>query len=284
MTALTTNEAVFLGTVLEGFFYGIYCLAFILYLNLRDPKRHATNLIYPLAGMFILCTSLMCIDFTQQFLNLFRKTAANRPLRVTLNDVTSTIYVFVDTISQCVLIYRCWVMWGRNQWLLIVPSFLTFTSFATGITLVIVISRKVVPDWVTQFYVASFSISLAVNSVVTGLLILKLVLMLRESSFGSTKFTLRRLIPLIFETGLLTFIGQLTWVVLIKLGNPGLNTIFAPLTMIYGLTPTIVIVRVILGRSFEPGTTNVVESALNFATRSSPTSSSTVLGIGKQEE
>ncbi|KAF8164323.1 hypothetical protein BJ912DRAFT_935017 [Pholiota molesta] len=76
---------------------------------------------------------------------------------------------------------------------------------------------------------------------------------------------LRPLISIFIESGMLTFFSQLTWVVLFQLQDTGFNSIAGPGTMIYGITPTLVLVRVAMGRSYEGKATTVVHSSMPFA-------------------
>ena len=90
-------EATFLGTVLEGVFYGnlyykyddhasvpehlsplgLYCVVFVLYIRVHLSKKsdHRNFLIYPISTLFLLCTTFFALDFTQQYLSVVSKTS-----------------------------------------------------------------------------------------------------------------------------------------------------------------------------------------------------------------
>ena len=79
-------EATFLGTVLEGVFFGnlyykyddvsslnffhiylgLYCIIFVLYnrVHLSKKSDHRNILIYPISTLFLLCTTSFALDFT----------------------------------------------------------------------------------------------------------------------------------------------------------------------------------------------------------------------------
>jgi len=273
MARLTEGEATLLGVLLDSLFYGMYCVVFVLYLHVqkRGPKN---RLIYPLSILFFLTTIYYILGSNEQFSIIFNPGGRRSPVSYNLNLATTTLYCFIDAISQGILIYRCWVMWSGKAWLAIIPSILVFVSFTTSMTLVIELGTGrahpetyVYPAWFFQVGVASFSVSLAVNALVTGLLVLKLILIHREltrTAVGPTR-DLRPLISFLVESGMFTFVGQLIWVVLFKLQDTGRNSMDSTVTILYGITPTIVIVRVAMGASYENNTMKApIHSGLVF--------------------
>lgn len=83
---------------------------------------------------------------------------------------------------------------------------------------------------------AAFSISLAVNTCTTALIVGRILMMSRQAvaapSVGNKH--VRTAIALLIESGLLTFLVQLSWVVLFSLNrHPGFYLIGGPTTMIY---------------------------------------------------
>jgi hypothetical protein len=274
MPALSANEAIFLGTVLEGVFYGVYCVIFTQYINITN-KRGTSRLKYPLIILFALCTCFISADFANEFIIIFRFTSQRGQLASSsLTVATDALYCFIDFISQGILIYRCWVMWDRNPLFIVVPSILAITSFVLALTVTIeqgIVGLGVVPNWFLRMALGSFSISLCVNAVVTGLLVLKIVRIHRELvSIGPRTrgmYNLRPLISIIIESGMFTFVAQTLWVVFVRLesdGNTGFGAVDSPTTMIYGITPTLVLVRAAMGRSYD---TTVIESNIEFSTR-----------------
>ena len=92
------------------------------------------------------------------------------------------------------------------------------------------------PVWFSRMGVASYSIDTAVNGIIAALLVLKLIAVHREDTRSSPASCPRNLISmpsLLMETGMFMFIGQLVFVILFKLQNPGFNSIASPMIMIY---------------------------------------------------
>ncbi|KDR68897.1 hypothetical protein GALMADRAFT_145919 [Galerina marginata CBS 339.88] len=275
MVGLDEKESLVLGAILESIFYGAYCILFAQYLNLR-AKSGGTKLV---------------------FLDVLRSDAPNASsIDFGTTVALSALYSCIDFISQGVLIYRCWVVWGGNPFLIIIPSILAFTSFTIAITLVGEIisvgnGEGGLPPWFTPLGTTSFSVSLSVNTIITGLLILKLVDVHRRlgkghDHSGSGGLKLVQLISFLIESGMLSFVTQLIWVVLFSLEdkNFGSDAIGGVTTLACGIAPTAVIVRVSMGRSYETRLTNVSASALNFSAPMSVHAASVTATSGGQEQ
>ena len=142
--SLNIIEASFIGTVLEGVFYGklyyiydvpcfqfiaslgLYCIIFVLYCRVHASKKcdDKNILIYPITLLFVLCTVFFALDFTQEYMTVVSKTSPTNlddelihinhqakgqgdSLSVwNMNVGTSAIYSFVDVIAQGVLVRR----------------------------------------------------------------------------------------------------------------------------------------------------------------------------------
>ena len=151
-------------------------------------------------------------------------------------------------------------MWGRHMLIVLLPSTLALASLgtslcsaisnnvnpscaaATSLSLVAELSLfrndpQNLPAWFFPIGIASFSISSGVNAIVAGLLCLKLIAVHREVTHSLPALSLRsNLLPmtsLLLETGVFLFMGQLVFVVLFGLQNPGFNSIGSPMIMIY---------------------------------------------------
>ena len=93
------------------------------------------------------------------------------------------------------------------------------------------------PYWFNPIGIVSFSLSLAVNTILTGLLVFKIVkvslaLPSRHThAQGVTDFT--SLISVLIESGLVFFMAQLIWVVCFSLESTAFNLVSGPITIIY---------------------------------------------------
>jgi len=151
---------------------------------------------------------------------------------------------------------------------IIIPSILALTSLATSLALVG--ELRVLgeahqfsdpPRWFTPIGVLSFSLSLVVNAIFTGLLVFKIAkASLASNSHG--KNSLRPLLSMLIESGVILFVVQLMWVIFFSTANTGFYVFGGPITMVYGIMPTIIVVRVSMR---DTNTQQSVESTMRFA-------------------
>ena len=141
------------------------------------------------------------------------------------------------------------------------------------------------PDWYFGAVVAFFSISLAVNALVTGLIVYKIVSVYRNSrgisrTPGNGQRDLSPLISILVESGMITFAAQLVQSVMYKVDPADFPIISGLVVMLYvrvscqlligvfssysstaqGISPTIVLVRVEMGVSYDRHTLRTANS------------------------
>lgn len=112
-----------------------------------------------------------------------------------------------------------------------------------GITLVVVVEMcrfETVPPWIIILAISSICISLALNAIVTGLLVLRIILIHRQCRHAMTQAD-RRLydiqvspvILILIETGMMTFVSQLVFVIVFGLQNASAIVVGSPMVMVY---------------------------------------------------
>jgi len=130
-------EAFFIGVCLEGFFWGLYSAIFIIYLQdyiskqgTSDNKKTIT-IFYSHCDLYVLSGVTLALDmawFIVQY--LLKKT----DMVFCLIVVTDVFYGLCNFLSQCILIYRCWIVWDLNIYVVIIPSILTFAFLPIWLT------------------------------------------------------------------------------------------------------------------------------------------------------
>ncbi|KAF8881467.1 hypothetical protein BD779DRAFT_1012161 [Infundibulicybe gibba] len=260
--ALTAIGNVILGVVLEGIFYGIYMVLFILYLVLRRRNNRAVGGLLTLAQMLLfgLCTISSCLDITGGYLLVVNGTAASEKF-----DLGSmSIYAVVDCLAQMILLYRCWIIWDRRWAIVAVPGFLSLVALGGGLALVGLYNS---PLWNTDIEkivrlfkltgTTTYSTSLGVNALTTSLIVARIFLTSREVRpvLGSDSHrSLRIAIAMLAESGLLMFTFQLVLVILFSCQRSVFGIISGPRAQIYGITPTLLNTRVIMGTAYDKTT------------------------------
>jgi len=284
----TLRDSYVIGMCLEGFLYGLYSGIFAIYLQCPSKEsKTATIVFYLLCVLYLLSTATLVCDFLNimQLQFQFPADALSPQLQIDMQTMLYHIQIVqastigcCDFISQCILIYRCWIVWGKNIHVVIIPSFLAITFIATWLATNGSITWKLgqffeVP-WGFMMTLTALAASMAVNTLVTGLIVFKILMVFLEVKATSVERTLgslalslnaggpklRHIIFIIIESGMALFAIQLIRVVLISFwvvqksvsaANSALNLVIGIHEMLNGITPTIIWVRVSMKLSFD---------------------------------
>jgi len=174
----------FIGIVFTAILYGLYCLIFGLYwqIQLKRADRWKGILLYALTVNFILCTMYFIIGIIQVQFRITMEVLNETSLIPAVEWMTianNFLYTAIDLISQLILLYRCWIMW-RQPLIMVIPcilslAFLVIALTTLGYQIKGVASNGPVPDWYLSAVTAFFFVSLAVNALVTVLIVYKIV-------------------------------------------------------------------------------------------------------------
>jgi len=170
-------------------------------------------------------------------------------------------------IAQCIIICRCWIVWGQNIRVVIIPSFLAIAYLATWVVSIgartSVLGQFLTTPWAVTLTITAFAVSMAVNTLVTGLIVFKIHKVFLQVNATSTSFErtlgstggtkLRHVIIIIVESGMALFAIQLVRLVLgnIQLAMGSVDLIIGINQMFNGIAPTIILVRVSMRLSFD---------------------------------
>jgi len=185
-----------------------------------------------------------------------------------------------DFIAQCILIFRCWIVWGKDIRVVIIPSFLAIAYIATWLAPLGAVSleRGVIlcAPWGNTLSLTALTTSMVVNALMTGLIVFKILKVFLEfkptsvertlgseslSSAGGSK--LGHIVFIIIESGMALFAIQLVRVVLTSLMTQpskytgytepvvGMEFVIGIHEMLNGITPTLILVRTSMRLSFD---------------------------------
>jgi len=270
----------FIGIVFAAILYGLYCLIFGLYwrIQLKRADRWRGVLLYALTLNFILCTIYFILTIIQV---QFRITMAvlNEDSLVSAVDwvtiVVNFLYTAIDFISQLILLYRCWIMW-RQPLVMIIPCLISLAFLVTALTTLSYQIKDVAnglpfPDWYLSAVTAFFFLSLGVNALVTALIVYRIITVYNDirgfnnnvqgSSYGSGQRNLYPLISILIESGLITFVAQLAQSIMYKSAGEAFPLVGASVVMLYGISTTVVLVRVDTGVSYDNNTSKTANSS-----------------------
>ncbi|KAF8881434.1 hypothetical protein BD779DRAFT_1010686 [Infundibulicybe gibba] len=270
----TRFNAPTLGGNLECILYGVYVVLFILYLILwrRNNRKFNEPLTLAHILLFCLCTLFLCFDISMNYFAAVQDAESDSlGIALKLNLGSLLIFAMIDYVAQMILLYRCWIIWGRRWVVVALPGFLALVTFGGGIALVDLFSsplRDTDEARAARLYrltgIATNSISLAVNALTTLLIISKIFLTSREVRFALGSNSHRSLhiaAAMLVESGLLILTFQLVFVILFN--QVAFDIISGPTTQIYGITPTLLNIRVVMGSAYE--TTIEKTRTLRFA-------------------
>jgi len=268
----------FIGMVFTAILYGLYCLIFGLYwrIQLRRADRWKGILLYALTINFILCTMYFIIGIIQvQF--FITMSVLNEDTFVSAVDwmtiANNALYTAIDFISQLILLYRCWIMW-RQLLVMVIPCILSLAFLVTAITTLsyqikAVATQTPFPDWYLSAVTAFFFVSLAVNTLVTSLIVFRIITVYNDirgfdSNVQASARGGRNLYPLIsilIESGLITFVAQLAQSIMYKSASRAFPLVGGAVVMLYGISSTVVLVRVDTGVSYDNNSSRTANSS-----------------------
>ncbi|KAJ6616631.1 hypothetical protein B0H10DRAFT_1378588 [Mycena sp. CBHHK59/15] len=226
------------------FFYGIYLVLFCICIYILWNRRNRagnTVLLVTAISLFVLCTA-------QSIINLVLGAADIDNINIPYDHLVlanTLIYVTNNVIADALVIYRCYSIWNRNKYVVILP-----------IILLIVTS---VYAWDIRLPLSPFfALSLATNVLVTSLSAGRIWWISRRSrAYLNTEVRKRYItsISVLVESGMIYPLSVLAYLILGAIPDASIvqEPLFQMIAQIVGIVPTLIIVRVALGLSIQDG-------------------------------
>ncbi|EJF59735.1 hypothetical protein DICSQDRAFT_156087 [Dichomitus squalens LYAD-421 SS1] len=265
LSPLNDDLAALIGFGSESALWGINTILFFVSIVLLRTRREASHLSRPVVlahcALFILCTVHWALEF-YHFVTTLATTGVQGYARETSQLVAADIFISLcDLLGDYILIYRLWVIWGRNWWIILLPSLCAVAGFACIMEVVHFVvtedpSSPAPPAETLSITIAGYALPLCTNAIATGLIIGKIWWMARptpgvDTSHFAGRSIARSAIATIVESGALYFAAQLTYVVTVAIPHPSEGIIAVMALQIYGIAPTLIIIRVMLGLTVE---------------------------------
>ncbi|KAF8960643.1 hypothetical protein BDZ97DRAFT_1295927 [Flammula alnicola] len=263
MDAFEAEGADYLGAVLIAAFYGLHLALFSFFVGIyRHQKKN------PLTGVlnitatiqFILCTATAAVLGAATYVSLVTSDFEPHnkvigPER-NLNSAYTVLYTVIDFVTQASLTYRCFIVWEKRYIVIILPSLLTLATLCTGFAQVALLqdrhpTSKVINE-VLNITTANFALSMAVNGIVTTMIITRIWTLSKRINLVDATYNI--VVAMFFESGLTIFLSQLCALVLYEKQSSGYNVITGVVAQVYGFTPTIILIRIVLGTSYDSET------------------------------
>ncbi|KAG2124418.1 hypothetical protein DEU56DRAFT_916999 [Suillus clintonianus] len=263
--ALTIPKAELIGVFLESLAYGAYLMVFnqCMFVLRKRRSRPSDYLLGTAVSLFILITAHLVIDILRN-MQAFTSDEAEPNYPTTYygtfdtwqNILKSALYVAVTLVSDAFILYRSFILWGRNYLIITFPFLLFIADIAIGVFWVYTLSlvtpnENVFADALSVRVKTFYSITLAMNVTCTLLIAFKILKIQKAvAPFSkSTEDQISRLVPIIVESGsaysalLIVMIGTYTS------KSPAMFIILNSMSPIIGIVFSSVIVRVGLGLS-----------------------------------
>jgi len=262
--------------VFTAILYGVYCLLFGVYWRIQLKKADPWKgvFFYALTISFILCTMYFIISIIQVqfYISIFVLNENSLiPAVQWMTIANNALYTAIDLITQLILLYRCWIMW-RQPLVMVIPCTLSLAFLVTALTTLgfqikDLADNLPLPDWYLSAVTAFFFISLGVNTLVTGLIVYRIMNVYNDIREVDTSVhasahgkNLNPLVSILIESGLITFVGQLAQSIMYKSATEAFPLVGGCVVMLYGLTSTAVLVRVEKGVSYDNNTSRTANS------------------------
>ncbi|KAF8797626.1 hypothetical protein BYT27DRAFT_6931160 [Phlegmacium glaucopus] len=290
----TIGDLILIVLCLECFLYGLYSGIFAMYLQgtLNKGTNKRINIVfYALCALYFLSLVTVVTDITGSIYARRRNPTA----LLHLDFIQGTVFGCCDLIAQSILIHRCWIVWGYNICVVILPSILAFVFLVGNSSAYILSGELVQPAWEDWMGLTGLAISMTVNAVVTFLIVFKIFKIYHEvkstsddQSLGATGGSkIRTVIFIIIESGIGLFSIQLARVVatIFATTDADLKAFYIIASihqMLNGIAPTIIFVRVSMGLSFHDQEPMIESSigSLHFAAANSNSISETEADVG----
>ncbi|KAI0297895.1 hypothetical protein B0F90DRAFT_1926747 [Multifurca ochricompacta] len=230
--ALSNDMAALIGFACEAVAYGAYCVLFILtMLLLSKMKRAKRDINTPITiasiFLFLVCTAHFAIEFNHYYTTL-QAIGVNHFADETNPLLGADLLIsLADLIGDAILIYRCWLIWGKNYFVIIIHHSVPWLASSRCISCLVSIQLRPSSEFACSLATAGYSLPLATNVLVT-LLIISRIWYLSPSGapvFGNAS-DLRGL-----------FAAK----------HPAQAIIAVIAVQIYGIVPTLIILRVARG-------------------------------------
>ncbi|KAI0248136.1 hypothetical protein BJV78DRAFT_1396585 [Lactifluus subvellereus] len=264
---IDNDMAALIGFGCEAFFYGCYTILFAMSIHLmflHSHGRRGLNKPILMISVFLYmgCSAHFALEFSHFYTVLATTGVSGFAGETRVLMGADFLISVIDFTGQLILIYRCWLLWSKNYWIIILP-FLTSLSglgcFSQVLRLLIHIdpTSPSPPRSLVPLVLAGLALPLCTNVFVTGLIAGRIWYLsprnardLRGEHFRVG--TGRAAIDIVIESGAIYLAVQLVLLILAAIGHPAQGIVAVIAVQIYGIAPTLIIIRVALGLSSTP--------------------------------
>ncbi|KAJ6459736.1 hypothetical protein C8R47DRAFT_1161817 [Mycena vitilis] len=253
------TEESYIGVFLENIVYGVYLSVFIECSLLLWRKQKSRNVkhIYVITTsvlMFILIT-MRCVIDTIRCIVAFRNDGLDfGPPNTTMGTITNACWFFVTAVADAFIIFRTFIVYKKNYYVIILPTLLFLGNLSSSIWLIVSIIRfdpnEPVFGEITKSVNAFIYLTLFTNVLCTGLISFR-ILSVRRSVAGIVQNDLTtKVVSVIVESAAFYTLLLIAQLITNRLGS-FVNYIVVDCTPpAIGLVFSYIIIRVSRGSSY----------------------------------
>ncbi|OCH86633.1 hypothetical protein OBBRIDRAFT_212845 [Obba rivulosa] len=185
MAPLSFAGSEIVALTIESFLYGLYMMLFKKCVQVLFKKRRmnalSTRLVVVTGSLFVLITWHFITDIVRLIVAV--NTSAEvigvaeqyDDLRSVFSVMKTAVYVAITAVSDAFILYRTFVIWNGNVWIIILPAILFLADVGTGIAATCSLGllnpgETFYVQHQTEITEAFFSCTLALNGICTGLI------------------------------------------------------------------------------------------------------------------
>ncbi|KIK62676.1 hypothetical protein GYMLUDRAFT_488155 [Collybiopsis luxurians FD-317 M1] len=263
--------------MLDILFYGVHITIFGIYIYLQFQQQ-ARQRFYQVSIMllFLLSTTAVALA-TVHFVTINLEALGEETIPRDILDIIEValrgLYIVANIIADILLIYRCYILWAKRKWVIAGPIILSATSTGLAIADVILeghliqnslaapkpgktvsLANVIFRTW--NIFEAFLGVNLLTNLILTGLIAGRLWWMSHTTrkDLGdnlSDGRSMKNVTAMVIESGLLYPLALIPCMA-IQLSyeewySGFMPLVEPPLTIIVGIAPTLIMVRVDLG-------------------------------------
>ncbi|KZT60443.1 hypothetical protein CALCODRAFT_506885 [Calocera cornea HHB12733] len=255
---LPLDVATLAGLFCSALLYVLLVIAFYVLIHKRKTHRPNYVLIAGACGMVIFSTLTLAFTYARAqkgFITL--RDADGGPVAYfgamsSTEEVLRTAFICAYLVlADAILIYRCWVVWSENYWIVAFPFLLWIGSIVVDSIMIATMARMDstisifvinLGKWIT----AVLSFTLAQNIIVTALIVYR-IWVVNTSTGRSSTSTLRPIIAVLLESGCLYVTTLFVFLVTYLASSNAQFIMVDILNPMIGIAFTILIVRVGMG-------------------------------------
>ncbi|KAI0738430.1 hypothetical protein C8Q80DRAFT_243485 [Daedaleopsis nitida] len=261
---MLVDTAELVGLAVEGPLYGIFLCMFTVcgYDLVRRASRGETRLRWPMAitgvSLIVLATIRFALNVTFVVSGFLHHNTREERLAY-FRDVTHPIFVArhvvfitVQPVGDSFVIYRCWMVWGKNVRIIAFPVTMSIISTASGAYAIWAFTGLPHQAELSQakWLMSFFMLSLASNAFATTLLAYRIWSVERKTTSvmlekSSTLFPVLRII---LESGLINVAYMFAFAMILMFGPQAVELMCDMGVSLTGIIFSIVILRVSLRR------------------------------------